>query len=88
MENLRHGLLAGQGTSYSLAGTGSVAGSTSVTTTSSSSSSGGSSGTNSGTSVANMSVSSQTGVNSAQQRLMLRLVMFRLRVQSGAIQNS
>ena len=32
---------SGQGTSYSLAGTGSVAGSTSVTTTSSSSSSGG-----------------------------------------------
>ena len=80
---------SGQGTSYSLAGTGSVAGSTSVTTTSSSSSSGGSStSTNSGTSVANMSVSSQTGANSAITTIDAAISYVQAeRSNLGAIQN-
>ena len=55
-----------QGTSYNLNGQGSVAGSTSVTTTSTSSGSSSSgSSTNSGTSVANMTIGTQTGATSA-----------------------
>ena len=58
---------SGQGTAYNVAGTGSVAGSTSTTTASSSSSSGGSSSasTGSGNSIANMSISTQVGANTA-----------------------
>ena len=79
---------SGQGTSYSLAGTGSVAGSTSVTTTSSSSSSGGSSSTNSGTSVANMSIGTQTGANSAIGTIDAALNYVQAeRSNLGAIQN-
>ena len=79
---------SGQGTSYSLAGTGSVAGSTSVTTTSSSSSSSGSSSTNSGTSVANMSIGTQTGANSAIGTIDAALNYVQAeRSNLGAIQN-
>ena len=58
---------SGQGTAYNVAGTGSVAGSTSTTTTTGSSSgSGFSSGsTGSGNSIANMSISTQVGADTA-----------------------
>ena len=58
---------SGQGISYNVAGTGSVAGSTSTTTTTSSSSGSGSSGssTGGGNSIANMSISTQVGANTA-----------------------
>jgi len=79
---------SGQGTSYSLAGTGSVAGSTSVTTTSSSSSSSSSSSTNSGTSVANMSIATQTGADSAIGTIDAALNYVQAeRSNLGAIQN-
>ena len=73
-----------------LAGTGSVAGSTSVTTTSSSSSSSGgsSTSTNSGTSVANMSIGTQTGANSAITTIDAAISYVQAeRSNLGAIQN-
>ena len=58
---------SGQGTAYNLAGTGSVAGSTSTSTTStaSTSTSSSSSTTGSGNSIANMSISTQNGATTA-----------------------
>ena len=81
---------SGQGSAYNLTGGGSVAGSTSVTTTSSSSSSSGSSGsaTNSGTSIANMSIGTQTGANSAITTIDAAISYVQAeRSNLGAIQN-
>ena len=81
---------SGQGSAYNLTGGGSVAGSTSVTTTSSSSSSSSSSGssTNSGTSIANMSIGSQTGANSAITTIDAAISYVQAeRSNLGAIQN-
>ena len=81
---------SGQGSAYNLTGGGSVAGSTSVTTSSSSSSSGSSSSssTNSGTSIANMSIGSQTGANSAISTIDAAISYVQAeRSNLGAIQN-
>ena len=80
---------SGQGTSYSLNGQGSVAGSTSVTTSSSSSSSSSTgSSTNSGTSVANMTIGTQTGATSAIDTIDAALNYVQAeRSNLGAIQN-
>ncbi|MDA9690089.1 flagellin [Betaproteobacteria bacterium] len=82
---------SGQGTAYNLTGGGSVAGSTTVTTSSSSSSSSsGSSGssTNSGTSIANMSIATQTGANSAITTIDAAISYVQAeRSNLGAIQN-
>ena len=80
---------SGQGSAYNLTGGGSVAGSTSVTTSSSSSSgSTSSSSTNSGTSIANMSIGSQTGANSAITTIDAAISYVQAeRSNLGAIQN-
>ena len=81
---------SGQGTSYNVAGTGSVAGSTStsVSTSSSSSSSSSSSGTTSGNSIANMSIGTQTGANSAITTIDAALNYVQAeRSNLGAVQN-
>ncbi len=79
---------SGQGSAYNLTGGGSVAGSTSVTTTSSSSSSSSGSATNSGTSIANMSIGSQTGANSAITTIDAAISYVQAeRSNLGAIQN-
>ena len=81
---------SGQGTAYNLTGTGSVAGSTTVTTSSSSSSSGTStsSATSSGNSIANMSIASQTGANTAISTIDAAISYVQAeRSNLGAIQN-